>query len=90
MVGFRLSETLSSMVRSPGAFAKPRELLQSVEEWTEISGSDQVSGKNPAEKVMPLTGEETARASRAFPPDAFSPLGEGFSRFLESMPDLKV
>ena len=23
----------------------------------------------------------------AFPPDAFSPPGEGFSRFLESMPD---
>tara|TARA_B100001057_G_scaffold151404_1_gene151368 strand:+ start:1348 stop:2265 length:918 start_codon:yes stop_codon:yes gene_type:complete len=89
MVGFRLSETLSEHGSvSRGICQTENGYLQSVEEWTEISGADQVSGKNPAGDVMPLTGEETTSMNVwAFPPDAFSPLGEGFSRFLESMPD---
>jgi len=89
MVGFRLSETLSEHGSvSRGICKTENGYLQSVEEWTEISGADQVFGKNPAGDVMPLTGEETTSMNVwAFPPDAFSPLGEGFSRFLESIPD---
>jgi len=89
MVGFRLSETLSEHGSvSRGICRTENGYLQSVEEWTEISGSDQVSGKNSLGEVMPLTGEETTSMNVwAFPPNAFSPLGEGFSRFLESMPD---
>ena len=85
----RLSETLSEHGSvSRGICQTENGYLQSVEEWTEISGADQVSGKNPAGAVMPLTGEETTSMNVwAFPPDAFSPLGEGFSRFLESLPD---
>ena len=50
MVGFRLSDTPPSMVRSPGAFADRGRLFAIGREWSEISGSDQVSGKNPAVK----------------------------------------
>ena len=89
MVGFRLSETLSKHgTVSRGICKTENGYLQSVEEWTEISGADQVSGKNPAGDILSLTGEETTSMNVwAFPPDAFSPLSEGFSRFLESMPD---
>lgn len=89
MVGFRLSETLSEHGSvSRGICQTENAYLQSVEEWTEISGTDEFSGKNPAGEIMPLTGEETTSMNVwAFPPDAFSPLGEGFSRFLEFMPD---
>jgi hypothetical protein len=89
MVGFRLSETLSEHGSvSRGICRTEKGYLQSVEEWTEISGSDEVSGKNSVGEVMPLTGEETTSMNVwAFPPNAFSPLGEGFSRFLESMRD---
>ena len=89
MVGFRLSETLSEHGSvSRGICRTENGYLQSVEEWTEISGSDQVSGKNSLGEVMPLTGEETTSMNVwAFPPNAVSPLGEGFSRFRESMPD---
>ena len=88
MVGFRLSETLSEHGSvSRGICKTGNGYLQSVEEWTEISGTDQVSGKNPTGEILPLTGEETTSMNVwAFPPHAFSPLGEGFSRFLGSMP----
>jgi len=89
MVGFRLSETLSEHgTVSRGICQTKHGYLQSVEEWTEISGTDQVSGKTPAGEVMPLTGEETTSMNVwAFPSDAFTSLGEGFSRFLKTMPD---
>ena len=89
MVGFRLSETLSEHGSVSRGICKTEDgFLQSVEEWSGISGSDGVSGKNAAGQALPLTGEETVSMNVwAFPPDAFSPLGEGFSRFLESMPD---
>ena len=89
MVGFRLSETLSEHGTVSRGICQTKDgYLQSVEEWTEISGTDQVSGKNPAGEVMPLTGEETTSMNVwAFPSDAFASLGEGFSRFLETMPD---
>ena len=89
MVGFRLSETLSKHGSVSRGICQTKDgYLQSVEEWTEISCIDQVSGKNPAGEVMSLTGEETTSMNVwAFPPDAFSLLGEGFSRFLESIPD---
>ena len=89
MVGFRLSETLSEHgTVSRGICQTKGGYLQSVEEWTEISGADQVSGKNPDGEILSLTGEETTSMNVwAFPPDAFSPLGEGFSRFLESISD---
>ncbi len=89
MVGFRLSETLSEHGSvSRGICQTEDGYLQSVEEWTEISGADQVSGKNPDGDILSLTGEETTSMNVwAFPPAAFSPLGEGFSRFLESIPD---
>ena len=90
MVGFRLSETLSEHGTVSRGICQTKDgYLQSVEEWTQISGTDQVSGKNPEGDILSLTGEETASMNVwAFPPDAFSPLGEGFSRFLESIPDL--
>ena len=89
MVGFRLSETLSEHGTVSRGICQTKDgYLQSVEEWTEISGTDQVSGKNPAGDILSLTGEETTSMNVwAFPSDAFSPLGEGFSCFLESMPD---
>jgi len=90
MVGFRLSETLSEHGTVSRGICQTKDgYLQSVEEWTQISGTDQVSGKNPEGDILSLTGEETTSMNVwAFPPDAFSPLGEGFSRFLESIPDL--
>jgi hypothetical protein len=89
MVGFRLSETLSEHGSvSRGICQTEDGFLQSVEEWSDISGTGELSGKNPTGQVMPLTGEETVSMNVwAFPPDAFSSLGDGFSRFLESMPD---
>ena len=88
MVGFRLSDTLSEHGSVSRGICQTEEgYLQSVEEWSEISGSDQVSGKNPAGEVMPLTGEEaTSMNVWAFPPDAFSPLGEGFHAFSNPCP----
>ena len=89
MVGFRLSETLSEHGTVSRGICQTKDgYLQSVEEWTEISGADEVSGKNPDGDILSLTGEETTSMNVwAFPPDAFSPLGEGFSRFLESISD---
>jgi len=89
MVGFRLSETLSEHGSvSRGICQTEDGFLQSVEEWSEIAGSERISGKNPSGQVLSLAGEETTSMNVwAFPPDAFYPLGEGFSRFLESMPD---
>ena len=89
MVGFRLSETLSEHgTVSRGICQTENGYLQSVEEWTEISQEAEIKGRNPAGKVLSLTGEETTSMNVwAFPPHAFPPLRLGFSRFLESMPD---
>ena len=89
MVGFRLSETLSKHgTVSRGICQTENGYLQSVEEWTEISQEAEIKGRNPAGKVLSLTGEETTSMNVwAFPPHAFPPLRLGFSRFLESMPD---
>jgi hypothetical protein len=89
MVGFRLSETLSEHGSvSRGICQTEDGFLRSVEEWSDISGTGELSGKNPTGQIMPLTGEETVSMNVwAFPPDAISSLGDGFSRFLESMPD---
>ena len=88
MVGFRLSETLSEHgTVSRGICQTENGYLQSVEEWTEISQEAEIRGRNPAGKVLSLTGEETTSMNVwAFPPHAFPPLRLGFSRFLESMP----
>ena len=89
MVGFRLSETLSKHgTVSRGICQTENGYLQSVEEWTEISQEAEIKGRNPAGKVLSLTGEETTSMNVwAFPPHAFHPLRLGFSRFLESMSD---
>ena len=89
MVGFRLSETLSEHgTVSRGICQTENGYLQSVEEWTEISQETEIKGRNPAGKVLSLTGEETTSMNVwAFPPNAFSRLGNGFSRFLKTMPD---
>jgi len=89
MVGFRLSETLSEHgTVSRGICQTENGYLQSVEEWTEISQEAEIKGRNPAGKVLSLTGEKTTSMNVwAFPPHVFHPLRLGFSRFLESMPD---
>ena len=88
MVGFRLSETLSEYGSVSRGICRTEDgFLQSVEEWSEISGVGEISGKNPAGQIMPLTNEETVSMNVwAFPPGAFELLEDGFSRFLESMP----
>jgi hypothetical protein len=88
MVGFQLSETLSEYGYVSRGICRTKDgFLQSVEEWSEISGSGEISGKNPTGQVMPLTNEETVSMNVwAFPPGAFELLEDGFSRFLESMP----
>jgi hypothetical protein len=89
MVGFRLSETLSAHGSVSRGICRTEDgFLQSVEEWSDISGMGELSGKNPTGQAMPLTGEETVSMNVwAFPSNSFPLLEDGFSHFLEFITD---
>lgn len=87
MVGFQLSETLSEHgTVSRGICRTCGELLESVEEWTNIGEDGIIQGTDSNGQKKELSGEEIVSMNVwSFPPSVFSQLQLSFENFLSSM-----